>query len=271
MGPTSKPTYNPTSFPTILPTLTPSSSYPSAAPTTTKPTTSAPTNVPTHHPLAPTMASKKIKSQIYYADPTSFPTTQPSTEPTAVPNIAVPAAISHNNEENASTLRFNAVASYDGDGEYEFGTDHVSREYDEDMVSEDGDDVYGDEDGDRDGDTSTNKASGYDMNRIYLSSGIMLGSLCIICAGLIFVSLCCFAGMKKRSDGLTDIEWCCYANGKKKKKIKTKKGHIAVGNDTDDEDIMYDDTMHMGMNEECTMMMMMIDNPSSYEDVIQAI
>merc|ERR1712048_976182 len=116
------------------------------------------------------------------------------------------------------------------------------------MVSEDdNDDVYGDDD---DGDTNAtaNDSSGYDMNKIYLSGGIMLGSVCIICAGLIFLSLCCFAGMKKRSDGLTDIEWCCYAKRNEKKK-KTKKGHIAVGNDTDDEDIIYEDTMHMDMNE----------------------
>merc|ERR1712154_648777 len=80
-----------------------------------------------------------------------------------------------------------------------------------------------------------------ESDKILLLSVLIIGSLCIICSALIFMTFC-FVGGKKRSDGLTDMEWCWYAGTMGK-----EAGHMLVGDETDDEDIAYDETLN-----ECT-------------------
>ena len=74
------------------------------------------------------------------------------------------------------------------------------------------------------------------MSDILLLMAIGVASLCIVCFAMVFVTLCCCVGRTKRSDGLTDLEWCCHRQTAGK-----QSGHILVENETDDEDIMYDE------------------------------
>merc|ERR1712228_1125429 len=184
---TQKPTIAPTSSPTNKPTLHPSTS-----------STAEPTYKPTVYPTI----TKDVKTPKSSIDPTSFPTSIPSKAPSLNPTVQPSRSLKVNNEEdNTGTLRINAIASFDDEENAEKSdTRTVSQEYDENMDDTDDNDINDD-----DTDASTPGLNN-GLNNILLLSGTVIGSLCIMCSGFIFLTMCCCVGRKKRSDGLTDIE-----------------------------------------------------------------